>query len=268
MKIVLNGKKRQVRGGSTVLEAAVEAGIDIPALCMHDDLTPYGACRLCVVEVREKRRKRWRVVASCLYPVSEGLEVRTDTERIARHRKVLLELMIARCPGAPALRELARRYGVKRTRFAKGEDDCIMCGLCVRVCSEVVGADAIGFASRGVSRRVDTPFGIDHRRCIACGACTAVCPTGAIQMEYNRVIDLRRSESEHPCRYALMGILSHALCSMNYECARCEIDQRMRERFGEYPIFAVRRTRAGKDARKGGRRKQSSKTGRTDGTGR
>lgn len=243
MRIVLNGKKRQVRSRATVLDAAREADVDIPAVCMHDDVTPYGACRLCVVEVREKGRKRWRIVASCLYPVSEGLEIRTGTERIKRHRRVLFELMLARCPDVPAVRELAHRYGVRRTRFKKGEDDCIMCGLCVRICSEVVGADAIGFASRGIARRVDTPFGIDHQSCIACGACTAVCPTGAIQMEYNRVIELRRSESEHPCRYTLMGILSDAVCSMNYECARCEVDQRMRERFGDYPIFAVRKSR-------------------------
>ena len=233
-----------------MLEAARDAGVDIPAVCMHNGVTPYGACRLCVVEVREKGRTRWRVVASCLYPVSEGLEIRTDTERIRRHRKVLLELMLARCPDVPAVRELARRHGAGRTRFKKSEDDCIMCGLCVRVCSEVVGADAIGFASRGITRRVDTPFGIDHRSCIACGACTAVCPTGAIQMEYNRVIDMRRSESEHPCRYTLMGILSDAVCSLNYECAWCEVDQRMRERFGSHPIFAVRASRAKKRARK------------------
>ena len=243
MRIILNGKKRLVRRGATVLEAARDAGVDIPALCMHDAVAPYGACRLCVVEVREKGRKRWRVVASCLYPVSEGLEVRTDTEKVMRHRKVLIELMLARCPDVPAVRRLARRYGVRRTRFKKGEDDCIMCGLCVRVCSEFVGADAIGFASRGIARRVDTPFGIDHRSCIACGACTAVCPTGAIQMEYNRVIDLRRLEGEHPCRYTLMGVLSDAVCSLNYECARCEVDQRMRGQFGTHPIFAVRRSR-------------------------
>ena len=125
MRVTLNGTKRSVRRGTTVLDAAREAGVDIPALCMHDAVEPYGACRLCVVEVREKGRKRWRVVASCLYPVSEGLEVRTDTEKITHHRKVLIELMLARCPDVPAVRRLARRYGVRRTRFKKGEDDCL-----------------------------------------------------------------------------------------------------------------------------------------------
>ncbi len=240
MRFRLNGKNRRAPRGATVLEAARSAGIDIPAVCMHDSVVPYGACRLCVVEVREKGRKGWRIVASCLYPVQEGLEVRTDTERIRHHRKVLLELMLARCPGVPAVRELARRHGVGRARFRKGEDDCIMCGLCVRVCTEVIGADAIGFTSRGITRKVDTPFGIDHESCIACGACTAVCPTGAIQMEYNRVIDLRRREGEHLCRYTLMGILSDAVCPLNYECARCEVDQGMHGRFDTHPAIAVR----------------------------
>jgi bidirectional [NiFe] hydrogenase diaphorase subunit len=240
MRYKLNGRMREARKGSTVLEAAREAGVEIPAVCMHAGVEPYGACRLCVVEVRERGRKRWRVVASCLYPVSEGLEVRTDTERIRSHRRLLAELLLARCPDLPFVRELARSLGATRTRFERGDDDCIMCGLCVRVCSEVVGAEAIGFASRGIDRRIDAPFGIDHESCIACGACTAVCPTGAIQMEYNRVIDLRRDEGAHPCRYALMGALSDAVCSLNYECARCEVEEGMRARFGTHPIFAVR----------------------------
>jgi bidirectional [NiFe] hydrogenase diaphorase subunit len=243
MKFMLNGKKRTAGDGTTVLEAARAAGIDIPALCAHDDLEPYGACRLCIVEVREPGKKRSRVVASCLYPVKEGLEIRTDTPRIEKLRKFLLELLLARSPGAPYVRELAAKHGVTKSRFSKLNDDCILCGLCVRVCSEVVGADAIGFAQRGIGRAVESPFGIDHSRCIACGACAYVCPTDAIDMEYERVIELRRAGGEHPCRYTLMGFLSDAVCSLNYECFRCEIDQRFREEAGTHPMLAKKRSR-------------------------
>lgn len=260
MKFKLNGKRKETKKGSTVLDAARRAGVEIPAVCDREALLPYGACRLCVVEVRESGRKRWRVVASCLYPVKEGLEVRTDTAQIKRHRKLLLELMLARCPDIPYVRDLARKYGIKRTRFKRGDDDCIMCGLCVRVCSEVVGMNAIGFSSRGITRRVDIPFGIDTSKCIACGACTYLCPTGAVQMEYDRVIELRRQEGEHPCRYALMGFLADAVCPLNYECARCEIDQKMREEFGTHPILALRR---GKNAGAG----DHSDRGAAGGTG-
>jgi len=238
MKFVLNGKRREAGPGTTVLEAARAAGVDIPALCAHEALEPYGACRLCIVEVREKGKKRSRVVASCLYPVKEGLEVESDTARIKKLRRFLLELLLARSPRSPYVKELAAKHGVKKARFSSAGDDCILCGLCVRVCAEVVKADAIGFSERGIARKVDSPFGIDHSRCIACGACTFVCPTGAIQMEYARVTELRSRGGEHPCRYTLLGFLPDAVCSLNYECARCEIDQKLRAEAGTHPAIA------------------------------
>ena len=250
MKFVLNGKARTAAPGATVLDAARAAGIDIPAVCAHDALQPYGACRLCIVEIRERGKKRWRVVASCLYPVKEGLEVETDTERIRIQRRLLLELLLARSGGAPYVRELAERYGVTKSRFSKLDDDCILCGLCVRVCAEVVGANAIGFAQRGIGRKVDSPFGVDHSRCVACGACTFVCPTGAIQMEHVRALELRSCGGEHLCRYTLMGFLSDAVCALNYECSRCEIDQKFRAESGTHPMLARVRKRPRKKARR------------------
>ena len=247
MKFVLNGRQRTAREGTTVLETAREAGIDIPAVCAREPLQPYGACRLCIVEAREKGRKRSRVVASCLFPVKEGLEVKTDTAKIRKLRKFLLELLLARSPHAPYVKELAARYGVTKPRFSKLDDNCILCGLCVRVCSEVVGANAIGFSQRGIYRKIDSPFGIDHSRCLACGACTYLCPTGAVQMEYTRILELRREGGEHRCRYTLMGFLPDAVCSLNYECFRCEIDQKYRGEAGTHPMLArARQKRPGK----------------------
>jgi predicted molibdopterin-dependent oxidoreductase YjgC len=238
MKFTLNGKTRHAREGATVLDAAREAGIDIPAVCAHESLQPYGACRLCIVEIRERGRKRSRVVASCLYPVKEGLDVRTDSAKIRGLRKFLIELLLARSPEAPYVHELAARYGVTSARFSPPNDLCILCGRCVRVCAEVVKANAIGFSQRGIGRAVDSPFGVDHSRCIACGACTYVCPTGAVQMEFTRVAELRKEGAEHRCRYTLMGLLPDAVCALNYECSRCEIDQKFRAEIGTHPMLA------------------------------
>ncbi len=198
MRFILNGRARPAREGESVLDAARAAGVDIPAVCAHDALEPYGACRLCVVEVRERGKKRWRIVTSCLYPVADGLEVRSETERIRALRKFLLELLLARSPNAPYVKKLAARYGVVKSRFVPLDDNCILCGLCVRTCAEIVGANAIGFAERGIDRKVDSPYGIDHSKCIACGACTFVCPTGAVQMEYTRVLELRKQGGGAP----------------------------------------------------------------------
>ena len=154
-------------------------GIDIPALCYHDAVSPYGACRLCLVEVT--LRGRTRIVTSCTYPAEEGLEVRTDTERVLRLRRGVAELLLARCPEVEAVRRIARQLGVEKPRFTVEEtDDCILCGLCTRVCAEVIGAAGIGFARRGIEREVTTPWSDRSEACIGCGACVAVCPTGAV----------------------------------------------------------------------------------------
>jgi bidirectional [NiFe] hydrogenase diaphorase subunit len=238
MKIKLNGKSAEAARGETVLTVARREGIDVPALCHHHGLMPYGSCRICIVEIREKRSKKWKVVASCLYPVSDGLEVKTDTEKIIKHRRMLIELMLARCGNVPYIKQLAKEYGVRKGRLAESDKDCILCGLCVRVCNEVVGRRAIGFVSRGINREVGIPFGADRSACIACGACTYVCPTGAIQMEYQRREELREGGGEHLCRYSLMGLVSESVCTQNYECERCEIDQKMMDRFGTHPMLS------------------------------
>lgn len=163
------------------MEAAAEANIHIPNLCNNEELNPYGACRLCMVEITDK--KRTRLVASCIYQVSEGLVVNTESERALNVRKLVIDLLLARNPDHPVLCEIADKLGVSGTSFAVEKNECILCGMCVRTCAEVVGVSAIGFKGRGQSRDVATPFDEAPADCIACGSCAYVCPVGVIPME-------------------------------------------------------------------------------------
>ncbi|MFH0800186.1 MAG: 4Fe-4S dicluster domain-containing protein [Pseudomonadota bacterium] len=180
VKLVVDGREVEVAKGSYILAAAEKLGIKIPTLCYYRHVQPYAACRICTVEVR--RGKRVRYVTACNYPVEEGLEVVTYNERIRSIRKLLVEFFLARCSKVKVLRELASELGIDESRFGKGEEGCILCGLCVRVCNEVVGAKAIAFAGRGIERSVTTPFEVDSDRCIGCGSCAKVCPTGHIRV--------------------------------------------------------------------------------------
>ena len=182
----IDGRAVGAAPGETVLSVARRHGIEIPALCHHESVAPYGTCRLCVVEVFWGKRSK--LVTSCIYTPYENDRVETNNERVRRTRGMILELLLARCPGVEAIRDLAREYGVTRPRFpaggpASGLDRCILCGLCVRVCAEAVGRHAIGFANRGAERIVTTPFGAGAEECIGCGACVEVCPTGALTCE-------------------------------------------------------------------------------------
>lgn len=183
----IDGQEVQAKEGWTVLETARHYGIHIPTLCYHEAVQPSGACRLCVVEAREGGRSK--VVISCMYPSREGVEILTDTERIRNVRRWILEMLLAECPASKEIAQLAEEYGVKSTRF-KSEDpeqQCILCGLCVRACEEIVGVRAISFGSRGVSKHIATPYMIPNQACIACGSCVSVCPTGAMQARMDKV---------------------------------------------------------------------------------
>ncbi len=182
IRFTIDGQELEATEGQTILEVARRAGIPIPTLCYHPALEPYGACRLCTVEVRWGRRVA--LETACTYPVRDGIEVSTASDSVIAARRMILELMLARCPNVQVIQDLAREYGMVRSRFDSEDPDenCILCGLCVRVCNELVGTGAINFSDRGIGREVGPPFMQKTRDCIGCGACALVCPTGAIQI--------------------------------------------------------------------------------------
>jgi len=174
--LIIDGIKVEVEENSTILQAADKIGIKIPTLCYHKTLPAYGACRLCVVEVTLKNG-RTSIQASCTYPAKNDLIIKTDTERVLRTRKIMLELMLAKCPDSEVLIKLAEEMGVGKPRIKLKNEDCILCGLCVRMCKNRMGRGAIGFANRGKERVVTPAFDAPSNVCQTCGACVSICPT-------------------------------------------------------------------------------------------
>lgn len=178
----IDGKEVKAREGMTVLEAAQRAGISIPTLCHHEKLEPYGACRLCIVEIDMRGWKK--LVVSCLYPVAQDLVVTTKSEKINRIRKMIVELLLAHAPDAFDLQDLAREYGADRDRFEKESSFCIHCGLCVRYCAEVKKKHAVGFVNRGANREISFIPEVAAKECWNCKECFPLCPTEALQAAY------------------------------------------------------------------------------------
>ncbi|UUX93645.1 2Fe-2S iron-sulfur cluster-binding protein [Methanoplanus endosymbiosus] len=183
--VIINGREYPAKKGEVMLGVAIREGIEIPHLCYEASLSPYGACRLCMVEKR--CRDRSEMVTSCTLRAEDGLEVVTDSPEILRHRRMILELYLAEAPKSEVIKSLAARYGVTKTRFFKKTDKddplgnkCILCGLCVRVCNEIIGAGVISFVNRGPYTVVSTPFSGENSDCLGCKACVSVCPTHAI----------------------------------------------------------------------------------------
>ena len=182
VSLTIDSERILAEDGATILETAGKLGIKIPTLCYHRALAPYGACRLCVVEV--VRRGRSRLITSCTMPVEKDIEVKTNSPPVQKARRLIMELLLARCPTSKELQDLAHELGVERSRFKTDNPDekCILCGLCYRVCTDLMKVGAIGVAYRGGRRLVTTPFNQPSEACITCGACAFVCPTGTIDL--------------------------------------------------------------------------------------
>ncbi|HUU26702.1 MAG TPA: 2Fe-2S iron-sulfur cluster-binding protein [archaeon] len=188
INLTVDGRKVEAQEGQTVLEAAKIAGIHIPTLCHHESLPPYGACRFCTVEIKQSGETK--TTTSCTLPVGEGMEVATNTESVIQIRRMLAELMLARCGESEPIIKLAAELGVHKSRFPYPEvgktlmvgksDDCILCGMCVRLCDSVLKIGSLAFEGRGNRRKVTTPFHEPSEICKLCGSCESVCPTGTI----------------------------------------------------------------------------------------
>ena len=183
--VTIDDKQVQVNENATILDAAQKAGIWIPTLCYHPAISCHATCRICMVELD---RGGWtQFVTACNYPVRKDIIVRVNSPGAIQARRGVMELILARVPESEEIIELAKKMGVERTPYpnvTESQRNCILCGLCVRVCEEIIGVSAISFAGRGVERIVSTPFMQASEDCIGCGACAAVCPVGTIRLRY------------------------------------------------------------------------------------
>lgn len=190
--LTIDNQPIEIAKGRTLLEACRENGIQVPTLCFHPALKPYGACRLCMVELVFEENDS-QLVASCAYPCEDGLVVRTNSEAVKKNRRLTLELLLASAYQTPEIIALARELGVDQIRYKLPEvDSCILCALCVRACKEIVGVEAISLTGRGMSKEVSPPFEVASSTCIGCGTCVLICPTGCIKLD-----DVYGKRSEH-----------------------------------------------------------------------
>jgi bidirectional [NiFe] hydrogenase diaphorase subunit len=183
IQLTINGLEVSVEEGSTLLDAATFLGFPIPTLCQMEGLSPYGACRLCVVEIGAGARAR--LVSSCTYPAEQGIKVRTASTRVMRARRMIIELLLASCPQSKEIQDLASAHGVRQQRFRQEHEDCILCGRCVRMCKEQMAAGAIGFQGRGETRAIGTPFDVKSENCRFCGGCMYVCPACQLRCTFS-----------------------------------------------------------------------------------
>ena len=218
----INGLDVSVEQGTTVLEAANFLGFPIPTLCHMEGLSPYGACRLCVVEIGDEPKAK--LVSSCTYPAQEGLKVRTASNRVIRARRMILELLLASCPQSKTIQDLASAHGIRQQRFRQEYEDCILCGLCVRMCDEQMMAKAIGFRGRGENRSIGTPFDVKSDVCRTCGGCMYICPACQLRCTYNepdKAICGGCANLTPPCLEK--EHFDDMMCYMN-PCVACEIE--------------------------------------------
>jgi bidirectional [NiFe] hydrogenase diaphorase subunit len=218
----IDGKDVSARDDQTILDAAIENGIEIPTLCCLQDLTPWGGCRLCVVEVKNSRK----LLPACTTLVDEGMEVTTDSERLRFYRRMIVELLLSErnhvCSvcvsnGHCELQALTQKLGITHVhvpyryphlevdsshdRFRQDQNRCVLCTRCIRVCDEVEGAHTKDIKDRGVETQVisdlNQPWG-DSTTCTSCGKCVHVCPTGALTEKGTAAGEMRKESQFLP----------------------------------------------------------------------
>lgn len=186
IEIIINDQKVQVEEGCTILDAANKIGVDIPSLCHHPKVEPYGACRLCTVEIHDGQKMR--MVTACNYSIRGPVQVNTNSEKTVNMRKILIQMMMSRWPNVSYIKEIAKKYQVPEPDYTHplvdyNEHACVLCGLCIRMCKlEGKIGDVMGFSGRGASRAVKIPYEQRPDECQECQKCAAVCPTWAINI--------------------------------------------------------------------------------------
>jgi len=175
VNITIDGISVDAEEGSTILQAARTVGIHIPTLCYAEHLSPYGGCRICVVEISQDGGKTF-IDTSCTHRVREGMNVQTKSPRIIRARKMLAELLVSSAPNVKIAQDIAARMGILKVRFPMEDNRCILCGLCIRMCYEQMDGKALGFAGRGTKRKISMPFNKRPETCRLCRGCDYICP--------------------------------------------------------------------------------------------
>ncbi|MFH1086045.1 MAG: 2Fe-2S iron-sulfur cluster-binding protein [Chloroflexota bacterium] len=172
--LTIDGARSRVPQGTSVLDAALDQGICIPHLCHMRGVADIGVCRLCLVELESNGRSR--VTTSCTLEAQEGMVVAAHSDKVLRLRRNVAELLVAEAPNSRAIQDIAARCGVTEVRYPFHNNQCVLCGRCVRVCSEVWQANARGFVGRGKDRHVALPFNERPDSCKRCWNCIQVCP--------------------------------------------------------------------------------------------
>lgn len=172
--MTINGARIKAPKGKSVLDIALEYGICIPHLCHVKTLTPFGACRLCIVELMKNGKSK--VTASCTLGAEEGMVVLAHTDKILEMRRNIAEMLVAEAPNSKAIQDMAVRCGVTKVRYPFRDKKCVLCGRCVRGCAELWQSHSLGFVGRGAQRRRMLPFDARPESCKLCFACIDLCP--------------------------------------------------------------------------------------------
>lgn len=174
ISLSINGAKLRAPRGTSVLDVALDYGICIPHLCHMRGIMPIGVCRLCIVEVIKGDKSK--VTASCTLDAEEGMVILAHTEKILKARKNIAEMLVAQAPNSRAIQDIAVRCGLKKVRYPFKNDNCVLCGRCVRLCDEVWQSKSLGFVGRGNERHVALPFNKRPEFCKKCNSCIDACP--------------------------------------------------------------------------------------------